>query len=161
MSTRDPFVNVATRALDSGFADLLAGSYRRFVSKVLVPESEPPRGRASWLYDRAPFGLLAHDTSPDPRFVYANRVAQLCFEYNWAEFTRMRSRRSAEPDRQEDRERLLAAVREHDFVEGYQGMRIAKSGRRFWIEAVTMWNLVDEDGVRHGQAALFHHWRDA
>jgi hypothetical protein len=40
-------------------------------------------------------------------------------------------------------------------------MRITKSGRRFWIEDVTMWNLVDDDGIRRGQAAVFLRWPDA
>jgi hypothetical protein len=40
-------------------------------------------------------------------------------------------------------------------------MRIAKSGRRFWIENATVWELIDEAGRRHGQAAAFRQWRDA
>jgi hypothetical protein len=33
-------------------------------------------------------------------------------------------------------------------------MRVTKSGERFWIEGVTVWQLLDEKGKRHGQAAL-------
>jgi hypothetical protein len=40
-------------------------------------------------------------------------------------------------------------------------MRISKSGRRFWIEDGTVWDLVDDDGAHHGQAAVFHTWSDA
>jgi hypothetical protein len=149
-----------TLALDPGFAQLLCGSYARLVGKTLYPVGESPESRATWLY-HAPFGLLAHDNEPDPRFVYANLTAQRQFEYCWPEFTSLRSRNSAEPDRQEDREWLLTAVNEFGFVEDYRGVRIAKSGRRFWIEDVTMWNLVDTAGHRHGQAALFPRWRDA
>jgi hypothetical protein len=139
--------------LDPGFAQLLAESYERFVGKPLAGGT--PGQVARWLYEDAPFGLLAHDTADDPRFTYANLVAQQCFELGWTEFTGMPSRLSAEPDRQENRDRLLAAVRDHGFVEGYRGQWIAKSGRRFWIEDVTMWNLVDDGGVRRGHAALF------
>jgi hypothetical protein len=35
---------------------------------------------AHWLYERAPFCLLAH-TAADPRFVPANRAVQVCFGY--------------------------------------------------------------------------------
>ncbi|MGL6039842.1 MAG: MEKHLA domain-containing protein, partial [Deefgea sp.] len=34
------------------------------------------------------------------------------------------------------------------------------SGRRFWIENATVWNLIDEVGIKHGQAALLREWRD-
>lgn len=142
---------------DAAFARSLSDSFTRFVGRPLVPPGEPA---ASWLYQDAPFGLLAHDAGADPVFTYANAVAQRCFEYSWHEFVGLRSRLSAEADRQDDRERLLAAVREHGFVEGYRGLRIAKSGRRFWIEDVLMWNLVDERGRRRGQAALFPRWTD-
>ena len=51
--------------------------------------------RDGWLYEHAPFGLLAHDTSADPRFVYANSTAQGCFGYAWEEFVGLPSRLSA------------------------------------------------------------------
>jgi hypothetical protein len=73
----------------------------------------------------------------------------------------LRSRLSTEPDRREDRDRLLEAVAQRGFVEGYRGVRISKSGRRFWVEDVTMWNLVDDDDIRRGQAAVFLRWPDA
>jgi hypothetical protein len=144
-------------ATDPAFARLLLHSYERFVGTPLVDGENA----AAWLYEDAPFGLLAHDADQDPRFVYANRTAQGCFEYGWREFTGLRSRLSAEPDRQADRNRLLADVESNGFSTGYRGLRIAKSRRRFWIEDVTMWNLVDDAGSRVGQAALFRRWTDA
>ncbi|MFD8646950.1 MEKHLA domain-containing protein [Streptomyces mirabilis] len=47
------------------------------------------------LDEDAPFGLLAHDTSADPIFIYANSTAQRCFEYTWHEFVRLPFRLSA------------------------------------------------------------------
>lgn len=38
--------------------------------------------------------------------------------------------------------------------DNYRGLRVAKSGERFWIEHATVWNLLDADGVLHGQAAV-------
>ncbi|MGV9383648.1 MEKHLA domain-containing protein [Nonomuraea sp. NPDC003707] len=78
-----------------------------------------------------------------------------------AEFVGLPSRLSAEPDRREDRRALLDAVRRDGFATGYRGQRIAKSGGRFWIEDVTMWNLVDGDGLLVGQAATFRRPPDA
>ena len=46
---------------------------------------------AAWLYEAAPFGILAHDTAADPVFVYGNRRAQAIFEYDWDELTALPS----------------------------------------------------------------------
>ncbi|MDH2916795.1 MAG: MEKHLA domain-containing protein, partial [Gallionella sp.] len=56
---------------------------------------------------------------------------------------------------QEARVRLLEKVSQQGYVDGYSGMRIAKSGRRFMITDTTVWNLLDEAGEYHGQAAVF------
>jgi PAS domain-containing protein len=141
------------------FFELLRDSYARLVGSPLL-EAEAGRD-ATWLYRDAPFAVLAHNTEPDPRFIYANRTAQRCFEYSWDELVRLQSRLSAEePDRAE-RQRLLDAVASRGFVTGYAGLRIAKSGRRFWIRDGVIWQLIDERGVTHGQAAIFRSWRDA
>lgn len=138
---------------DLDFFSLLTGSYQRIVGRRLVQDGQGP----DWLYNYAPFVVLAHNTEPDPRFIYANRTAQTCFEYGWEEFVSLPSRLSAEqPDRAE-RQRLLDSVTRDGFVENGRGVRIAKSGRRFWIEKVTVWQLVDEKA--NGWARLRHFLR--
>jgi PAS domain-containing protein len=141
---------------DPDFFALLAGSHLRLVGGPLAGKG----ATAAWVYEEAPFGLLAHDTAEDPRFVYANRTAQSCFEYDWAEFVGLPSRLSAEPGDREQRQRFVRSVERDGFATGYRGRRIARSGRRFWVEDLTMWNLVDESGSYHGQAAVFHKWSD-
>jgi PAS domain-containing protein len=96
---------------------------------------------ARWLYREAPFCALAHNTDRDAIFIYGNKAAQACFEYTWDELTSLRSRLSAEEPNREERQCLLDAVKRHGFATGYRGLRIAKSGRRFWIENVTVWQL--------------------
>lgn len=49
----------------------------------------------------------------------------------------------------------LARVESHGFVHDYRGVRIAKSGRRFWIERGTLFNVLSEAGERIGQVAVF------
>ncbi|MFI2304390.1 MEKHLA domain-containing protein [Actinacidiphila glaucinigra] len=146
---------------DPRFAALLVGSHRRLVGADLCPPVWGSDAEAArWLYEEAPFGLLAHDGSDDPLFVYANRTAQRCFEYGRREFIGLPSRLSAEPAAQEDRDALLQQVAVHRHVTGYQGVRVAKSGRRFWIRDVTMWELIDDETF-HGQAAVFRSWSAA
>jgi len=144
------------RANDPAIFALLTGSFQRLVGHGLVPVDAD----ADWLYEQAPFAVLAHDTAEDPRFFYANRAAQACFGYSWTEFIGMPSRLSAETPERGARQKLLEQVARDGFVADFRGVRIAKSGRRFWIEQTTIWELIDQGGVHRGQAATFERWVD-
>ncbi len=141
---------------DTGFFALLTDSYARLVGAPLVP----PGTDADWLYREAPFVVVAHGTDQDPKFIYANKAAQNCFEYSWEEFMSLPSRLSAEAPDWAQRQALLEEVARNGFLSGYRGLRVAKSGRRFIIEDGVVWELVDREGMRHGQAATFLSWRD-
>lgn len=135
------------------FFELLCGSYRRIVGKDLVPRVLTQREAVRWLYEDAPFSLLAHDTATDPVFTYGNKSAQRRFEYSWEELTALPSRLSAEAPERQARENFLRQVAEHGYVNDYEGIRISKSGKRFPIADVTVWQLIDVDGTIRGQAA--------
>jgi PAS domain-containing protein len=139
---------------DQSFFDLLAGSYARLLNRPLGA------GSASWLYHQAPFVVLAHNTDPDPRFIYANKAAQACFGYSWDEFVALPSRLSAEEMLREERQAVLETVARNGFIADYGGVRIAKSGRRFRISGTVIWQLIDDTGAIHGQAATFSQWSD-
>jgi MEKHLA domain len=142
-------------ALNDERVSLIAKSFRRLTGRPLldvVPDDARELAKEMWLWPRA---IVAHGTEADPVFFYGNRLALQLFEMNFAEFTRLPSRLSAEAPVREERAKLLEQVASRGFVEDYAGMRIAKSGRRFVIENGTVWNLVDEAGVSHGQAATF------
>lgn len=142
-------------SLDPSFAELLLDSHRRLVGRPLIDTTASEEPTAQWLYRAAPFCLLAHDSRVDPCFVYANKTAQACFGYSWDEFVGLPSRLSAEASNRAERQRLLEAVTRDGYIDHYRGLRIAKSGRRFWIEHAIVWELRDEHGARHGQAAMF------
>ncbi len=137
---------------------ILCASYTRLTGRELVPAQLTPQQRVEAL-DAAPFAVVSHGTQPDPMFNYANRTALALFEMDWAAFTRLPSRLSAEPLERGERERLLACVAQDGFVDDYSGVRISASGRRFRIEGATVWNLHDEHGRFYGQAALLRQWR--
>lgn len=143
------------RSTDPEFFALLTGSYERLVGERLVPEGAD----AGWLYEKAPFAVLAHDGSADPKFIYANKCAQACFEYDWDEIIKLPSRLSAGPADRARRRALLDAVARHGFMSGYRGVRVAKSGQRFAIEDGIVWELIDAEGKSHGQAATFSSWQ--
>ena len=88
-------------------------------------------------------------------FSYGNRAALQLFDATREQFTAMPSRLSAEPMLREERERLLSRVRAHGYIDDHSGVRVSLTGRRFRIERAIVWNLVDERGVRRGQAATF------
>lgn len=146
-------------AYNSDFFGLLVSSYRRTVGAepaFFEPGQQPS---APWLDERARHCVLAHNTDPDPRFIYANKAAQACFEYDWDKITSLPSRLSAEPVDREERQKLLDDVARQGFATGYSGLRIAKSGRGFRIEDGVVWQLIDS--AVHGQAATFAKWRNA
>ena len=142
------------------FFDLLVDSYRRLTGAEppFLPPGMP--GDAGWLYAQAPSCVLAHNTDPDPRFIYANRAAQSLFEYSWDEFITLPSRLSAEAPIRDERQRLLDIVARDGFTSGYAGVRIAKSGRRFRIEDGVLWQLREPDGTLRGVAATFARWQE-
>ena len=56
----------------------------------------------------APFAIVSHDTAHDPIFNYVNQTALKLFEMSWADFTSLKSRKSAELVNQEERAKLLS-----------------------------------------------------
>lgn len=53
--------------------------------------------------------VLAHDGSPDPRLIYANRSALMLWRCDWCTLVGLPSRLTAEPERRGDRRRMLGA----------------------------------------------------
>ena len=138
--------------------NLLIDSYRHYIGKDLVDPSLDRVEAAKDLF-HAPFVLVSHDTAADPIFNYANKTALALFEMTWPEFTMLPSRQSAEPPNREERAALLSAVSSQGFIENYSGIRISKSGKRFIIQEVTVWNLRDRQGQYQGQAAVYSTWQ--
>ncbi|EAU53788.1 MEKHLA domain-containing protein [Mariprofundus ferrooxydans] len=140
-------------------ARLLSDSLQHWSGCGLIEPGEDEVVAARMLYF-APFALLSHGTGSDPLFTYANHTAQALFEMDWAEITRLPSRLSAEAPLQAERNALLKRVSEQGFIDDYTGIRIAASGRRFYIEQATVWSLLDSRQRHCGQAAMFGLWRD-
>lgn len=135
---------------------VIAESFERLAGRPLVEASPGGLEQALW---EAPRAIVAHGTEAEPLFFYGNRVALELFAMRAAEFIGLPSHRSAEPALREARARMLAGLEHSDIVEGYSGVRIAADGRRFAIAGAYVWNLVDDIGGRHGQAASFAEWR--
>ena len=133
---------------------LLAQSHQRLIGRPLVSPGFDLRA-ALW---NAASVIVAHGTEADPVFFYGNRRALALFEMDWASFVRLPSRRSAEPLLREERARLLERVARDGCISDYAGVRVSATGRRFHIEQAVVWNLIDDSGACHGQAAAFDRW---
>lgn len=138
---------------------LLRDSLRHWTGRELVDPRLGDKDAARFLF-HAPFAVASHDTAKDPLFNYANQTALNLFGMDWRDLTSLPSRFSAEPAKQEERERLLDEVSSRGFADGYSGVRIGRHGRRFLIENAVIWNLVSPaGGPCQGQAAMFKNWR--
>jgi hypothetical protein len=133
------------------YSELLAQSYERWTGTSLVEGSDI----SSALY-QSDIPVVSHGTETDPIFCYANLAAQRIFEMTWEEFTQLPSRMSAEPVEQNERAELLNKAARKGYFTGYSGIRVAKSGRRFRISDTVVWDVLDSDGKRVGQAAAIH-----
>jgi len=135
--------------------NLLVSSYHRLTGRHLIDPNQSDQWHACWT---APRVIVAHGTQADPIFFYGNQLALNVFELDFVASTQLPSRFSAEPLLRDERDALLARVRDHGFIDDYAGVRISASGRRFRIEQATVWDLLDADAQRHGQAATFERW---
>ncbi|MGM3423710.1 MEKHLA domain-containing protein [Pseudomonas benzopyrenica] len=146
-------------ATDLSLLPLLDASYHHWLGQPLLrPAGLSQADVLTWLHERAPYALLAHGIEQDPLFCYANHQALCCFGYPRAEFLGMPSRFSASPKDRDERQRLMEAVGRQGYASGYEGWRVDRDGEAFQIHAGVVWNLLDVDGQRLGQAALF--WPD-
>jgi len=136
---------------------LILNSYRRWLSRELIERSGDEIDEAQRLFEAA-FVVVSHGTEEDPVLNYGNATALALWEMNFEHFTSTPSRMTAEPDQREERSRLLQRTTLMGFVEDYQGVRIAKSGRRFRILQGTVWNLLDDTEKHAGQAAMFEQY---
>ncbi|MDB5724938.1 MAG: hypothetical protein JWQ16_1692 [Novosphingobium sp.] len=156
MSDRVPVPPTAVPAAYSDAAieariALIAESFARLLGRALVIAGDDVVA-ALW---QAPQAIVAHGTEDDPLFFFGNRAALQKFETTVDQFIGMPSRLSAEAPQRSERQALLERVTSDGFIDDYAGIRISALGNRFPIHDAIVWNLIDPQGLRHGQAATF------
>jgi len=135
----------------------LLRSFYHWTGRSLLDAEGTPAEIAQKLFE-APFVIVSHGTQPDPILNYGNRKALELWEMNWEQFTQTPSRCTAEPIERQERARLLEQARTKGYIDDYKGIRISSSGRRFWIQDVVIWDVLNEHNNRCGQAATFDRW---
>lgn len=135
----------------------LLNSYRLYLGEDLISRDDSTEAQAQALFE-APFVVVSHGTQADPILNYGNGTALNLWQMDLDTLQQTPSRMTAEPVHRDERALLLERTLRDGFVDDYRGIRIASTGRRFLIEKAIVWNLVDDDGNRVGQAATFADW---
>lgn len=143
--------------VDVAWIQRLLDSHAYWLNQELIDRSGDIEAQSERLF-LAPFAVASHMDSADPILNYGNRQALDLWETTWEEFTATPSRLTAEPGLREERERMLQRVTSRGFVDDYRGVRISRTGQRFLVQHATVWNVVDENRNRLGQAVAFSDW---
>ncbi len=136
---------------------LLLDSYRHWMGTDLIERTSDPQQQARMLFE-ACFVVVSHGVEADPILNYGNQIALGLWELSWNQFIKTPSRLTAEPDDRAERERMLTQARAKGYFDGYRGVRISSTGRRFLVEQALIWNVIDPAGNPIGQAATFSQW---
>jgi hypothetical protein len=135
----------------------LLDSYVRLVKEELISREGTQLEQAERLF-KSTFVVASHGLQDDPILNYGNQAALDLWEMDWEPFTQTPSRLTAEPVNREERARMLAQAKTHEYISDYRGIRISLSGKRFLVERATVWNIHKPDGTQLGQAATFSDW---
>jgi hypothetical protein len=149
----------AVNDYQAAFIAKVAASFARVTGKSLIEEAGLSRqalGQSAWSGD---FALLCHRGGAQAMLNYGNEFALRLWECDWDGFTSTPSSATAPEQALETRELLMERVLRDSFVSGYCGERVSRTGRRFVIEDVTVWRLLDESGNGFGMGAFFRRYR--
>lgn len=139
------------------WSQLLLDSYRHWIGKDLIERTPDAKQQAHLLFE-ASFVVVSHGAEPDPILNYGNQIALDLWELSWNQFIKTPSRLTAEPDDRAERKRMLTQAKTKGYFDGYRGVRISSTGRRFLVEHALIWNVIDLTGNPIGQAATFSQW---
>lgn len=141
----------------------LLHSFQHYLGRPLLPELEESeegfkihaaKFQAKRMFE-APIIIVSHGTEADPIFNYGNARALDLWAMDWAAFTNLASRQSAQDSEQPERAKMLAQAKAQGYFEGYVGDRATRDSRRFRMEDGIIWSVVDATGKDCGQAATF------
>jgi hypothetical protein len=103
----------------------------------------------------ADFYLLSHNNAADPILTYGNQQVLTQWEVSWAELITMHSRETAKPIDRTARSVMMERVKVDNYISGYHGVRVSKTGKEFTISDGIVWNVFADNGDFYGQAAWF------
>ncbi len=139
------------------WSQILLDAYATLLHGELIPREGTPLEQAKRLF-HSPFVVASHGIQEDPILNYGNQTALDLWEMSWDQFTTTPSRLTAEPMNREERAQMLHQAKTQGYILNYRGIRISRSGKRFFVEQATVWNIRDSQGKFLGQGATFADW---
>lgn len=139
------------------WTQIILNSYQQLLNKELIDRSGDELTQSKNLFF-TDIVVFSHNTDLDPIYNYGNEKGLQLWEMDWQQLNNTPSRTTTQPLLREEREHLLAETITKGYVENCQGIRISRTGKKYQIKDITIWNLVDEKGESCGQAATFSQW---
>jgi hypothetical protein len=139
------------------WSQIILNSYQQLLGKELINRNGNPREEAKQLF-YAPMIVLSHNSDPDPLYNYANLQGLKLWEMTWEELITTPSKSTTEPILREKRDKFLAETTTKGYITNYQGIRVSRTGKKYKIKDVIVWNLTNEEDQYCGQGATFSRW---
>lgn len=139
------------------WSHLLLDSFRHWIGRELLERAGDRACQAQALF-LAPLVVVSHGIGLDPLLNYGNQTALDLWEMTWESFVQTPSRLTAEPVNRAERAWMLEQAKTKGYFDNYRGVRMTATGRRFFVENACIWNVMDAEGQRVGQAASFSQW---
>ncbi len=141
---------------------LLIESYFRKTGRPLFDQEVEIQNVAQLLWE-APFALMSHDASEDPKVTYANKAGLALFEAEWDEMIGVESKNTAREEgdvnHREERAAMLKEALAKGYVDSYTGVRqTIKGDKEFKILDATIFSIESPGGDAMGQGAVVRLW---
>ena len=139
------------------WTQIVLNSYKKLLKKELINRQGSPREQSRQLF-YAPFVVFSHGIEKDPIYNYGNQLGLKLWEINWDELIETPSRTNTEISLRQERQILIQETTDREYVTNRQGIRISKTGKKYQINDITIWNLYNNEDKYCGQAATFSDW---
>ena len=133
------------------FLEFAQQSFTKHTNKLLPLEKN--RDLIS-SFDECLLPIASHDTNGF--FNYLNKAALSLFKVTKDQVIGRSTTMTAPKSEQKQRNELLNQVNSHGFIDNYKGIRVTSDGELFQIEDATIWNVVDKNSHKMGQAVIIY-----
>jgi PAS domain S-box-containing protein len=133
------------------FLEFAKQSFNKHTNKLLPLEKNKDLISS---FDECLLPIASHDTNGF--FNYLNKAALSLFKVTKDQVIGRSTTMTAPKSEQKQRNELLNQVNSHGFIDNYKGIRVTSDGELFQIEDATIWNVVDKNSHKMGQAVIIY-----
>ena len=133
------------------FLEFAQQSFTKHTNKLLPLEKN--RDLIS-SFDECLLPIASHDINGF--FNYLNKSALSLFKVTKDQVIGRSTTMTAPKSEQKQRNELLNQVNSNGFIDNYKGIRVTSDGELFQIEDATIWNVIDKNSHKIGQAVIIY-----